>query len=222
MSTHLPPQALAFLRDLEANNTKEWFAANKSRYERELKAPARALVHAVNERIRAISPAHASDAPHKLLNRINRDIRFSKDKSPYNTRLWAGFHNTTAPKGEGAGFYFGLSPHSCGVGAGVWEPPNEAMTRLRARIASDHAALTDAIAALPKGYGELGGDKYKRVPAPWPADHPAGELLKHKGMHIRIELPAEAATSPDFADVVAAHFRHLQPIVAFLDAGLSA
>ncbi len=221
MSTHIPAATIQFLADLDANNTKEWFAANKKRYENELKKPGRALAETVNERLRALSPAHARDVSHKALNRINRDIRFSKDKTPYNTRLWAGFHNQSAPKGASAGLFFGLSPESVGIGCGAWQPPKDALDRLRGHIADNHRALTDAIGALPEGYGPLDGDKLKRVPKPWTAEHPAAELLKHKGLHIRIELPPETATQADFADRILEHFQRLLPIVTFLDSGLA-
>ena len=71
-----PDEGLSFLTDLTANNNKEWFAANKKRYERDLKQPARSLVEALNGTLVAISPRHVSETPHKTLNRINELIRF--------------------------------------------------------------------------------------------------------------------------------------------------
>lgn len=216
-----PQSSIDFLVDLSENNTKEWFQANKKRYEAELKKPARALMAEVNEQLLAISPDHARDVPHKALNRINRDIRFSKDKTPYNTRVWGGFHNQARPKGGGAGYFVGISPDGVGIGCGCWAPPKEYMVPLRQHIAANHADLTGAMAALPDSFGEVRGDKYKRVPKPWDSDHPAGELLKHKGLHWVAELPLEVGLADDFVSVIADHFRALQPIVQFLDDGLA-
>ena len=99
----LPEASLAFLRDLDANNDRDWFQANKKRYERDLEAPGRALVEAVNARLEDLSPAHVTP-PGKAINRINRDVRFSQDKTPYNVKLWAKFLPSDRPKGLGAGY----------------------------------------------------------------------------------------------------------------------
>ena len=221
MSATVPAATIQFLRDLSANNTKEWFQANKKRYEAELKQPARAIVAEVNAALGQLSPAHATEKPFKALNRINRDIRFSKDKTPYNTRVWAGYHNQTVPKGHGAGYYFGFSPDGFGIGCGAWAPPKDALANLRAHIAANHEQLKAALDALPDGYGELDGDKLKRVPKPFDPDHPAGEWLKHKGFHTRIEFDVEEALRDDFVDLVLSHFGHMQPIVNFLDEGMA-
>ena len=221
MSATVPPTLIAFLKDLTENNSKDWFQANKKRYETELKAPARAVVEDVNAGLAKLSPAHAREQSHKALNRINRDIRFSKDKTPYNTRVWAGFHNGTVPKGTGAGYYFGFSPTGLGIGCGAWAPPKEALASLRSHIAANHQQLKAALDALPAGYGELDGEKLKRVPKPFDPDHPAGEWLKHKGYHLRIEFDPEEALRDDLVDLVLTHFGHLQPIVNFLDEGMA-
>jgi uncharacterized protein (TIGR02453 family) len=218
----LPQVALDFLSELGENNSKEWFSSNKKRYERELKNPARALAAEINTLLQDVSPAHAREQPHKALNRINRDIRFSKDKTPYNTKVWAGWHNTALPKGAGAGFYFGVTLDSCGVGCGAWHPPKEAMESLRHHIADHHQALSAILADLPSEVGPVKGDKYKRVPKPWTADHPAAELLKHKGIHLGLDLPRSLATSSELLPTVRRYFEVFQPLVAFLDDGLGA
>jgi len=217
-----PQPAIDFLIDLEENNTKEWFQANKKRYERTLKAAAREFVSEVNEAMEAVSPAHATDAPHKRLSRINRDIRFSKDKTPYNTHVWAGFHASDAPRGSAAGYFVGLSPTGWGVGGGCWKPPAEAMDSLRSYIAARQSEF-EAIISDPEFaavFPEISGEKYKRVPKPWPADHPAGEWLKHKGIHTRCDAGGDLLTSEDLLAEIERRFRILKPFVDFLSAGL--
>lgn len=216
----LPTETLRFLEELAANNTRDWFDANRKRYERELKKPGRALVDEVNAALQDLAPAWVTPSG-KAISRINRDIRFSKDKTPYNTKLWAGFHKQDAPKGGSAGYYFGLSPESCGVGCGAWMPPKPHIDRLRLHIADHHTELTGLLATLAsQGFGPLEGDKYKRVPKAFDADHPAGEYLKHKGFHLRIELDPGLATTDAFVPEVARRFAQLKPLVDFLQAGL--
>ncbi len=216
-----PQASLDFLADLDENNNKEWFQANKKRYEKELKKPARALVDLVNAELELFAPDHVTPAG-KAINRINRDIRFSKDKTPYNTHIWAGFHNQTLPKGAGAGYYFGFTTDGFGVGAGCWMPPRDRMTALREHIADNYsefeAILGDEVFA--KTFGPLAGEKYKRVPKPWDADHRAAEILKHKGIHTRAELDPKLVTSPSVVAEISRHLRLLKPLVDFLDVGL--
>jgi len=221
MSTCLPDSALGFLRDLSENNHREWFQANKKRYERELKRPSRAFVEAVAAELERISPDHVTPAG-KAISRINRDIRFSKDKTPYNTHIWAAFHNQTRPKGGGAGFYVGVSLEDTGIGAGCWMPPKPHIDHLRAFIAEHHADLTRILAELEPVYGPVKGAKYKRVPRGFDKDHPAAELLKHKGFHVARTLPLSHATTEGYAAEVGRAFAELKPLVDFLDAGLAA
>lgn len=219
---HLPPASLVFLADLAKNNHKEWFHANKKRYEAELKKPARAFVATLNERLGEVAPELVQDKPEKTLSRINRDIRFSKDKSPYNTHIWAGFGDTTRPKGQSAGFYVGVSPDSYGVGGGTWKIEKDRIVSMRAYIAEHHRALADIVSApaFASSYGELRGDAYKRVPKPFPADHPAAEWLKLKSIHVRTEGDVSLATQPGFVDRLVGHAADLMPLIRFLREGL--
>lgn len=218
MSFTYPASALAYLNDLAANNDKTWFQANKKRYEKEFKAPNRALVDAVNEELGAIAPQWVTPAG-KALNRINRDIRFSKDKTPYNTHVWAGFHREGAAKGSSAGYYFGFDPTgSVGIGCGAWMPPKPYIDNLRAHVAEHHGELRQILDAA--GIDELNGEKYKRVPKPYPADHPAAEWLKHKGFHHGWHTDFARVTDPDLVDIIASRLVALKPLVDFLDRGL--
>ena len=212
----LPTASLAFLRDLDANNDQGWFQANKKRYEADFKNPSRALVDEVNAQLAQISPEHRME-PGKAISRINRDIRFSADKTPYNVKLWAKF----MPDGDaGVGFYFGLDLESLGVGAGCWMFPKDRIVPMQAYFAETWD-LYQSIVNAPSfaDYRNVTGEGLKRVPKPWPADHPAGELLKLKGIHTRKQLDLELVTSPDFARVVDDEFRKLKPFVDYVQTG---
>lgn len=221
MASVLSMDAVRFLRDLGEHNEREWFQANKKRYEAALKGPLQALAAEVNEGVRAISPDHALDDPRRAVSRINRDTRFSADKSPYTTHLRVGFHDADRPQGTSAGFYFGISPLGIGVGCGVWLPPPSAMEALRRHIDTHPGALEAALAAVAGDYPEVHGERYKRVPKPWAADHPAAELLKHKGLYIKTELGLTPLDGGDPADAILDHFRRIAPVLAFIHEGLA-
>ena len=144
----LPEASLSFLRDLSDHNTKEWFHDNRKRYERELKGPARALAEAINEGLAAIAPDYVTP-PNKALSRINRDIRFSKDKTPYNTHIWAAYVKQGVPKYESPGFYFAVRLDGVGIGGGAYMPPRDQQQSLRALIADAHPELTRILATCP-------------------------------------------------------------------------
>lgn len=219
---HLPQATLDFLSDLAANNEKEWFHANKKRYERELKQPTRAFVAALNDRMRSFAPELAKEVPHKAINRINRDIRFSKDKTPYNTHVWAGFGKVGTVKGASAGLYVGLSPESWAVGGGTWKAEKEQVVALRTQVAERHEELAELLSAagVPEIFGPLTGDAYKRVPKPWTAEHPAADWLKLKSMHLRGTSAPEAITRPGFLDAVVERMERLVPVIRWMQAGL--
>ena len=224
MAYVLPSETMQFLRDLSDNNSKEWMDANRKRYERELKKPARELVREINGIIGEIAPEWASDKPEKNLSRINRDIRFSKDKTPYNTHIWGGFGKKGSPKGVGAGLYFGISPTGWGVGAGTWKPSKEAAEALRATIAERHGELSAIVSepAFAQHFGALGGDAYKRVPKPYPADHPAAEWLKLKSVHVRCDHEEpELICTEGFLPTLRTRLETLLPLLHFLDQGMA-
>jgi len=222
MGYRFPEAGLSFLADLSINNNKEWFHQNKVRYERDLKQPARDLVEAVNGELSRISPGHVTP-PNKAVNRINRDIRFAKDKTPYNTKVWAGFSDQGAPKGSSAGFYFGFSLERVGVGCGLWAPDKERLERMRAHFAAHYARYYEL--AERQGFAKTyqGGQSPRlvRVPKPYEPDHPAAELLKLKGMHVSTELNPALITSEELVPTIGKHFEQLAPLVALLGEAMS-
>ena len=219
MRTCLPPESIAFLTDLAAHNERAWFDENRKRYETALKRPARELIAAINEGLAELAPDFVTP-PNKAISRIHRDVRFSKDKTPYHTHVWAAFHDQTADRRSGAALYVGIRLDEVGVGAGCWQPPKPAITHLRSHVADHHSELTAVLEPLLDTYGPLRGEAYKRVPAPWPRDHPAAEWLKLKGMHLAATMPPTHATEPDFVPQVLEHFSRLLPFVAFVARGL--
>src|SRR6059036_1548613 len=137
------PASLAFLRGLARHNNKPWFEAHRESYENDVRAPMRALIEELDVRLARLAPEITGD-PKRSMFRINRDIRFSKDKSPYKTHAACWFRHRDADRrvgseaeGGGAGFYVHIAPGSSFLGAGIWMPPRPVLNRLRDAIAQD-------------------------------------------------------------------------------------
>ncbi len=174
-----PTEAMPFLADLKANNTREWFTAHKAVYERAVKAAGEEFVAAIAPRLEAL----AGEPVRPKIFRIHRDVRFSKDKRPYNAHLHIGFH-AGEPKENGAGFYVGLEPQRLVVGTGVWGLSGADLDRFRAAVAHDFSGgeLEAMLANLRAAGFRVEGEALKRTPPPYPADHPRAELLRHKSL----------------------------------------
>lgn len=200
--TGFSPDAITFLRGLKANNDRTWFAAHKATYEAALKRPAEAFAAELSARLETM----LDRAFKAKIFRINRDIRFSKDKTPYNAHLHIGFSPVSDP--EGPAYLFGLEPDRMVVGAGLFEQSGARLDGLRRAIDLDG----DRLAALTAGW-RLHEPALKRVPAPYAADHPHAELLKHKGITLWRDMPAgDAAVGPALAGIVGQAFAELAPL----------
>src|SRR5918992_5125163 len=136
--------ALSFFRGLQRNNEKQWFEAHRAEYESEVREPMRALIEDMNARFTRFAPEIRGD-PKRSMFRINRDIRFSRDKSPYKTHAACWFNHRSASSKVGseanegsAGFYFHLQPGGkAGPGAGLWIPPRPQLKKLGEAIPAD-------------------------------------------------------------------------------------
>ena len=153
------PQLFSFLEDLRENNDREWFAANKHRYEEHLLEPAMAFIDEFARRLQKISPHFRADARPSggSLFRIYRDTRFSKDKTPYKTNAGLHFRHERAKDSHAPGFYLHIGPDEVFAGGGIWHPATEAAHRIREAIVADPAGWKRASrgAAFAKRF-ELG------------------------------------------------------------------
>jgi uncharacterized protein (TIGR02453 family) len=208
------PELFAFLRELRANNDREWFKANKARYEEAVQEPALQFIADFAPRLRKISPHFRAD-PRTVggsLFRIYRDTRFSRDKSPYKTHTGIQFRHELARDVHAPGFYLHLGPDEVFVAAGIWHPDGQSLGKIR-----------DAIVADPKRWQRvtrrdfrLGGDSLKRAPAGYDSEHPLIDDLKRKDFIAVVPLSEKRATSRGFVDEFAATCRSAAPFVRFL------
>ena len=181
MQTHFTPHLFEFLLDLRMNNSREWFQANKGRYARHVKGPLLRFIEDFGPRLAAISPRFVADARANggSMFRIYRDVRFSKDKSPYKTQAAAHFRHETGKTAHAPGFYLHLAPEEVFAGVGIWRPDSSTLTKIRKTIVSDPGGWERAVQG-PTFLSEfaIGGDSLKRPPKGFDADHLHIEDLK--------------------------------------------
>lgn len=220
MTTHyITPELFTFLRELKANNNREWFEANKRRYEKQVREPLLDFVIDFGLRLPEISPHYLADARKSggSLFRIYRDVRFSKDKSPYKTHAGIQFRHDMGKDVHAPGFYLHLEPDEVFVGVGIWHPDSQALGKIRDAIVDDPdrwlAVKTDA--AFSRTY-DLAGDSLTRPPKGYEADHPHIEDLKRKDFIAVAAYSEAAAVKPEFIDEFTGCCRNAAPFMAFL------
>ncbi len=123
------PELFGFLRELAKHNEREWFNANKARYEQQVKEPALAFVEDMGYRLPQVAPQLTADK--RSLFRIYRDTRFSKDKTPYKTHVGIYFRHARSAEADTAGLYLHLEPGHAFLGAGIWHPATPGLKRIR-------------------------------------------------------------------------------------------
>lgn len=220
-------KTLTFLAGLEKNNTKEWFEANKPVYEEHVLEPSRAFVVAMGQRLTEIAPEiQAVPKVNGSLFRINRDTRFSADKSPYKPNVGILFWEGAGPRMECSGYYFHLEPKKLMLGAGLYLFPKDLLEIYREAAVDQKLgpALRQAVDAV--GRSNLAADqtgcgmpieRLKRVPPGYDASHPNAELLKYKGLHAGIEAKIpEAFFRPDLVEYCFERFAKLAPLHRWL------
>jgi uncharacterized protein (TIGR02453 family) len=221
------PAALRFFKGLSKNNNKVWFENHRADYENEVREPMRALIVEVNAHLAKFAPEIAGD-PKRGMFRINRDIRFSKDKSPYKTNAGCWFNHRSASSKVGseanegsAGFYFHLQPGKSFVGAGLWMPPRPQLDKLREAIADDPRGF-DRMAKGLKKYGGLSEEHgmLKRMPRGYADDHPAGEYLRLQSYTCGRSIKDSQLTEATLPAIIAREFRGMLPLVRWLNTPL--
>jgi uncharacterized protein (TIGR02453 family) len=220
------PAAFRFLRDLARNNEKPWFEGNRDVYEREVRDPMRLLVETLDARLGSIAPEIVGD-PKRSIFRIHRDVRFSRNKSPYKTNAGAWLYHRdagrkvgTVGEGGGAGFYFHIDPTTCFMAGGIWMPARPALLRIREAIAAEPTALArlTSAAGFRRRFDGLSQEaKLRRVPREFSPDHPAAEWLKLQSFTAAAPIEPNVVTSPRVVERLCRDFELLVPLVRWLN-----
>lgn len=227
--TSFSPKALTFLRGLRKNNRKEWFEAHRAQYEQELKRPLAALIEEMDVHLAAIAPEIVG-SPKKSAFRIHRDVRFSKDKSPYKTHVACWFFHRdigTRMQSEavhgGAGFYLHVAPGESFCGGGIWMPPRPALQKIREALVDDLEGWTVVVRdrAFRRRFGDLDQEgMLTRVPRGYAPDHPAAEWLRYQSFTAGTPLTDAEVTSPKLPATLARHYAAMTPFVRWLNHAL--
>jgi uncharacterized protein (TIGR02453 family) len=231
--TGFKPEAIQFLVDLAANNDRTWFQPRKAEYERLLKEPLEQMIAALAERLEQRGVPLLAD-PARSPFRIYRDVRFSKDKSPYKTHLGASFpwvgesaageDDATArshtPMVHSSGGYFHLQPGEIYVGGGIWHPDKPWIDAYRRRVANDPDEIRGLVEEkrFKSTFGRLSDDGHslQRVPQGYAADHPAADLLKMKDVVFGRRLSDSDAESASLPDLLADTYAAAMPMFRYL------
>jgi uncharacterized protein (TIGR02453 family) len=213
------PELFDFFRELDENNDREWFRKNKSRYESHVRDPLLEFVSAAGPHLEKINPHLVAD-PRPVggsLFRIHRDVRFSKDKSPYKTHAGLRFPHEDAKTVHAPGYYLHLEPGAVFAASGIWHPDPETLARVRDAIVSDPRAWKRALSGKAfRARCRLGGDSLKRPPKGYDPQHPLIEDLKRKDFIAHVELSEAEACRPDFMARFTEACRAMKPLVGFL------
>jgi uncharacterized protein (TIGR02453 family) len=216
---HFNREFFGFLKELKKNNTREWFQANKERYRSEVQEPLLHFISDFADPLHDISSEFLADPRPSggSMFRIYRDVRFSKNKSPYKTHAAAQFRHRAGRDAHAPGFYLHLEPGNVFVGAGSWHPGREALDSIRTGISEDpdrwRAVLADV--RFSKRH-TLVGESLKRPPRGFDPEHPLIDELKRKDFISIENFSQTRACSAGFIDTVADSFRTAAPLVRFL------
>ncbi len=221
--------SIEFLTELAANNERAWFQPRKAEYERLLKEPLEALCAALDAEFDSRGIPLVADVTLSPF-RIYRDVRFSRDKSPYKTHVAASFpwigNRAAARSGigfggegrNGVGGYFHFQPGEIFAGGGMWHPQPARLAAWRTLVATNperiHGVIDDP--AFVGEFGNVDGDRLKRVPAGFAQDHPEGDLLKLKDVTFGRRLSDDDAMSPELPRILAATFAAAVPLLGLL------
>ena len=212
-------RSLAFLRELDANNSLEWMHSNKATH-LAAKAEFAAFVQELIEGIAPFDPAVAGLRAEDLIFRLNRDTRFSKDKSPYRT----AFRAHISPAGRTpipAGYYLYLSPGESFLGGGVFAAQLPGATAMVRDYLADHVSEFQRIVDAPDFSSRftIEGDKLKRVPRGYAPEHPLAEYLKHKSWDVEYHVSDETLLKGGVPFVVDT-FLAMKPLNDYLNTAL--
>ena len=203
-------KALEFLKKLEKNNNREWFAENKSEYDAALKA-----TKAVFNEIYLKMQVHDELDKMKLF-RIYRDVRFSKNKLPYKNNFGGTFHRVK-PRLRG-GYYVQIQPGNNFIACGFWDPNKEDLLRLRKEFEMDDDEIKTIIndSKFKSVWGELKGDELKTAPRNFDKDHEAINLIKKKQYIFTKQFTDAEVCKDDFAQKVNDYFKTIRPFFDYM------
>ncbi len=217
-----PVETFRYLTDLTLHNDKAWFDADRNRYESFYIAPAIAFIESLGPRMQSELPGSIQFEArvNGSLFRINRDVRFSKDKTPYKNHIDMWFWQGERKGWESPGYYMRLLPDVMILGAGMHQFSKQALEVFRRAVDEDDpgaqlVAMIDAVQQA--GPYAIGGEARKTVPRGYDAAHPRARFLLHEGLHASLEQPIPSeAHDAGFVEYCLRHYKAMSPINVWL------
>jgi len=210
-TTSIDPSIFKFLKKLAKNNHRDWFNTNKDQYlieKEKFQAFADTLLNEMS---------HHDEIETLKVYRIYRDVRFSKDKTPYKINMSGSLKRAT--KWRRGGCYFHLEPgNNSFIGGGFWGPHKDDLKRIRIELANDPKTFRKIIstASFKKNFGDLKGQQLKTAPRDYPKDHPAIDLLRYKQFLLYKRFTDKEVMAPGFAKKMSNGFKAMRPFFDFM------
>lgn len=210
-----PQGAMEFFMAIRFNNNREFFLENRGWYEDSVRTPARELAAALSETVQSLDPA-LETRPERVVSRINRDVRFSNDKSPYRDYIWLAFRRPGVDRKTTLGVYFDISDQGASYGMGFYDENRPLMNALRRRILTE----PDAVLALTQSALErftLHANAFRRMAIPEGVPEPLRIWYALKGFYVEREInDFGLIRSPALADEIKSGYLHLKPLYQYI------
>ncbi len=216
---YISSELFLFLKDLKANNTRDWFNENKKRYIEVLRDPLLSMIEDFGPLLHSISPYFDANAKTSggSLFRIYRDVRFSANKDPYKTHAGIHFRHAAGKDAHAPGYYLHLEPGNVFIALGIWRPEMAVLSRIRNSIVSDPetwiSITTDP--SFSDTY-DLEGDSLLRAPKGFDPDHPLIVDLRRKDFAGVCRLEQNDAEKVDFLEILADTWRKADRFMRYL------
>jgi uncharacterized protein (TIGR02453 family) len=213
-------KSLSFLRDLEKHNNRDWFQANRARYD-EARVEILAFIETLVSQIGLFDPELGPVNPKSTLFRINRDIRFSRDKSPYKTNFGA-FIAREGKKSGYAGYYFHLDPTGSFMAGGIYHPEPEVLKKVRQEVYENPEEFLGIVTekTFREYFGELYDDRLKTCPKGYPKDFEYIDLLRYKSYLVSRDFKENLLSSGGLLEETLKGMRLVHPLVRFINYAL--
>jgi uncharacterized protein (TIGR02453 family) len=215
--SYFTKEFIAFFKELEQNNSKDWFDENRKRYETVVKKPFKEFTTEIINQIHTIDSSIKIEAKNAI-TRINRDIRFSKDKTPYNIHVGAIISSAGRKDKSVPGIYVQLNAHSLNIFGGAHTIETKKLQKIRTKISNNLELFNDLInnTIFKNTFGEILGEKHKRIPKEFQEIEKTQPLIANKQLYFSASLSITTILDDDLIEIIINHFKIAKPLNEFL------